>query len=84
MLTTSLPKGVKAREASLKCCFAQGIPMMEIPSRMPNNKCVRVITRPPQKNQRIFMNVVKQPVDCRELVTVLPKGHNARMPSFIV
>jgi hypothetical protein len=33
--TTSLPNGVNAKPASLKCCFANGIPIIVIPNKIP-------------------------------------------------
>jgi len=56
-----LPNGVRASDAILKCCPAQGIPMMVIPSRIPNKTWVSIIQIPPMKSHRIFMMVERQP-----------------------
>jgi hypothetical protein len=36
--TKTFPKGLKARPASLKCCFANGNPIIVIANKAPNNR----------------------------------------------
>ena len=57
----SLPKGVNARPASLKCCLAKGIPIMVMANSTPKNTWVRHIQNPPIKIHIRFMTVDKQP-----------------------
>lgn len=59
----SLPKGVRAREASFKCCRAKGMPMMVMAKRSPKITWVRAIHIPPIRSQIMFIIVERQPVD---------------------
>jgi len=49
--TISFPKGVKANDANLKCCFANGTPMMVMNSSAPKSRWVRLIQMPPTRIQ---------------------------------
>lgn len=55
------PNGVSASDAILKCCPAQGIPMIVIPRRIPKKTWVSIIHIPPIKSQIMFMIVERQP-----------------------
>lgn len=57
----SLPKGVSAKEASLKCCLAKGMPIIVMANKTPNTMCDKLIHMPPIKNHNIFINVDKHP-----------------------
>ena len=77
ILPISLPNGVKAIAASLKCCLPNGIPMMVMQKINPAITCSSASHIPPNKNQRTFMPVLRQPVEFCLLRTSLPKGHRA-------
>lgn len=57
--STSLPKGKKARVASLKHCWPIGIPMIVILHKTPASPHERPCHRPPHKNHITFP---KQPI----------------------
>lgn len=80
----SLPNGVKARDASLKCCMAKGIPIIVIPRIIPKIRWVRLIQIPPQMIQRILNKVLRQPLLYDACRVVRPNGQSARMASFKV
>jgi hypothetical protein len=69
-----LPKGVKARFISLKCCLPKGMPIMVRHSRMPKSKWVRAIQIPPHKSHIMFIIVDRQPVLEDVSVIFTPKG----------
>lgn len=77
------PKGVNARDASLKCCFAKGIPTMVMPRRIPITMCERLIQTPPIRIQIKFIKVYK-PEDVSWFSIFFPKGHRANSASFKV
>ena len=77
ILPISLPNGVKAIAASLKCCLPNGIPMMVMQKINPAITCSSASHIPPNKNQRTFMPVLRQPVEFCLLRTSLPNGHRA-------
>ena len=68
------PKGVNARFISLKCCLPKGMPMMVMQNKIPNNRWVRAIQKPPHNSQIIFMMVDKHPVLDDVSVIFTPKG----------
>ena len=80
----SLPKGVSAKAANLKCCFANGIPMMVIPNNSPKARCVKQIHAPPINIQIRFITVGKQPVPFSRTRVSFPKGHKANPANFKV
>ena len=80
----SFPKGVRAKVANLKCCLANGIPMMVMAKRIPKTKWESAIQIPPINIQIIFMIDDKQPELAAESTTLLPKGHNANTANFMV
>lgn len=51
---TSLPKGQKAKEASLKHCLPMGIPIMVMHHRIPASTQERPCHSPQHRNQMIF------------------------------
>lgn len=82
--TISLPNGVNANPAILKCCFPNGIPIMVMNNKIPKNTWVSQIHTPPIKNQMTFMIVLRQlgwPTAGR---TREPNGQIQKMPSLIV
>lgn len=79
-----LPNGVRANEASLKCCNPNGIPIMVQQRRMPQARWERQIIIPPVTIHRIFIKTLIHPLELGQLCTVLPKGSSARNPSFSV
>ena len=80
----SLPKGVKAKVANLKCCLAKGIPMMVMPNSNPKAKWVKQIHAPPINIQITFIAVGKQPLAYSATRVSFPKGHNANPANFSV
>ena len=80
----SLPKGVSANAANLKCCFANGMPMMVIPNNSPKARCVKQIHAPPINIHIRFMIVGKQPVAFSLTRVSFPKGHKANPANFKV
>lgn len=69
-----MPNGEKARFINLKCCLPKGIPTIVRHNKIPKNKCVNAIQKPPQNNQRIFIMVDRQPVLEEVSVILTPKG----------
>jgi hypothetical protein len=82
--STRYPNGVSARPASLKCCRANGIPIIVMASKTPNIKCVAAIQIPPIRIQIIFIIVVRQPPFEGLGTTLWLKGHKASRPSLMV
>ena len=80
----SLPKGVKATPASLKCCMPNGIPIIVIHNSMPNTRWESEIQIPPIKIQIIFISTYRQPDDLAPACASLPKGQRASIPSLSV
>ena len=80
----SLPNGVNASPASLKCCMANGIPIMVIANRTPKTTWVNAIQTPPIKNQITFIILDKQPGLPAEGRISVPKGHKASNANFRV
>ena len=80
----SFPKGVRAKVANLKCCLANGIPMMVMAKRMPKIRCESAIQIPPINIQIIFIIADRQPELLLESITLLPKGHKANIANFMV
>lgn len=68
------PNGENARFINLKCCLPNGIPTIVIHNRMPKNRCVSAIQKPPNISQMIFIMVDKQPVLEEVSVILTPKG----------
>lgn len=54
---TSIPKGLTARAASLKCCFAKGIPMIVINKMMLEIKYSSAMISPPKISHKIFPKI---------------------------
>lgn len=78
----SFPKGTRARCISLKCCFPNGMPIIVIQRRTPQNKCVRAIQNPPIMIHIIFITRLRQPGAESFDSTWLPNGHIASIPSL--
>jgi hypothetical protein len=76
------PKGVKAKFINLKCWRPKGIPIMVIQSRMPKNKCVNAIQKPPQQIQIRFITVERQPVLDEVSVILTPNGARPTMANL--
>ena len=55
---------------------------MVMQNKMPNNKCVSAIQKPPQTSQRIFMMVDRQPVLDEVSVILTPNGANPTMANL--
>ena len=77
------PNGVNAKDASLKCCLANGIPTIVMPRRIPIRMCERLIQTPPIRIQIKFIKV-DNPEDFSWVSIFLPKGQRANLASFIV
>ena len=80
-LTTVLPKGVNAMPANLKCCKPNGMPMIVRQSSVPNIKWVIQMGKPAMSH-KMFMMVLKHPGWPGSKSTLLPNGHNMRMPNL--
>lgn len=76
------PKGVKARFINLKCWRPNGIPTMVMQSRIPKNKWVKAIQKPPQQIQIKFMMVERQPVFDEVSVILTPNGARPTMANL--
>ena len=55
---------------------------MVMQNKMPNNKCVSAIQKPPQTSQMIFMMVDRQPVLDEVSVILTPNGANPTMANL--
>lgn len=75
---TPFPKGVRAKEASLMCWVAKGIPIIVIAHKMAKIIWVIEIQIPPMRIQIIFIKVGRHPVEDSLLTTFLPKGMSPR------
>jgi len=78
-----LPKGVSAKPANLICWAANGIPIIVIANKMANTRWVKAIQKPPNINQKIFRNMLKQPPALSLGTTFCPKGANPKTESWM-
>ena len=78
------PKGAKANFANLKCCLANGSPIMVMAKTIPSRTCVRLIHILPIKNHITFIANEKQPDLLGMSVIFAPKGHSISTASFSV
>jgi hypothetical protein len=76
------PNGVKAKFINLKCWRPNGIPTIVMQSRIPKNKWVKAIQKPPHKIQIRFMMVERQPVFDEVSVILTPKGARPTMANL--
>lgn len=79
---TVLPKGIIEISINLKCCFANGIPMMVMVNSKPKNICISAVYSPPLNNHTIFAKMVRQPVSLELLTIFLPNGHSTSPASL--
>ena len=77
---TSLPNGVRDSPAILKCCLANGIPMMVMKRRIPKKICVSHAQSPPKIIQIRFIGIRMHPVGPSVLLTSAPNGHRHNSP----
>ncbi len=81
---TTLPNGVNESAAILKCCLANGIPMMVMKSSTPKNMCTSHAHKPPKIIQMILSGNVIHPFGLSPLLTSAPKGHRQSIPILTV
>lgn len=77
---TSLPNGAKDKPAILKCCLANGIPIIVIKSKHPKITWTNHAQSPPHSNQMRFKGIRIHPVGDSILLTSDPKGHKHNKP----
>ncbi len=77
--TTVDPNGIRARVASLKCCFANGIPIIVMNKRQPIIKWKTASSIPETRIQNMFK---RMDVICPLETIFFPKGQNTR-PAYL-
>lgn len=82
--STVFPNGASESLAILKCCFANGMPMIDTNSNAPKNTCIIHDHSPPKTIQSIFSGIRMQPVGPSVSFTTAPKGHKQSKPSLNV
>ena len=77
---TSLPNGARESLAILKCCLANGMPMMVMKSNTPKKICISQAHKPPKIIQMILSGKVMQLLGLSQSLTSAPNGHRQSKP----
>ena len=78
----SLPNGLRASLAILKCWWPKGMPIMVRYRQTPKKTCVILIQIPANTIHIKFMAALRQPLPSDVLTTLEPKGQRMKKPIF--
>ena len=78
--STFLPKGIRLISTSLKCCLANGMPIMVMKSSTPNTIWLMAVQMPPHSNHIMLNSNERHPVLLLLLTISLPNGASTTAP----
>ena len=78
--TTSFPKGANDNPAILKCCLANGMPMMVMNSNTPKKRCTKQAHKPPKIIHIRFNGIRIHPTGQSVSFTSAPNGQRHSRP----